>query len=278
MRLGSSLERRRKKRRTSGGDGSRGSRRRRRRTDPVFSVRGLLVWLGLGVGGAILGFFLATFVLFPAPPPPEDLVQVPDLGGESLEGALDSLEPAALRLGAVDYLRHPQVDSGTVMGQSPLPGQLAAPGDSVRVTVSLGSERRAVPQVSTLRGDRAVSLLRATGFQVRVDSLESLEPRGTVLAVEPEEGAELALPGEVHLRVSLGPPAVVVPDLLSLTEGEARDSLAVLGLVVAEVEEIFRFGRDQGRVVAQDPPPGEEVERGSAVRLTVGRRGGGQDH
>jgi beta-lactam-binding protein with PASTA domain len=38
------------------------------------------------------------------------------------------------------------------------------------------------------------------------------------------------------------------------------------------VEEVFRFGRDQGRVVAQDPPPGVELERGTPVRLVVGRR------
>jgi beta-lactam-binding protein with PASTA domain len=44
--------------------------------------------------------------------------------------------------------------------------------------------------------------------------------------------------------------------------------------VVAEVEEVFRFGRDQGRVVEQDPATETELQRGSAVRLTIGRRGG----
>ena len=89
----------------------------------------------------------------------------------------------------------------------------------------------------------------------------------------------MALPSEVAVQVSLGPPAVAMPDLLGMTEEAARDSLTALGLVVSEVEEVFRFGRYQGRVVAQDPPEGEELERGSAVRLTVGRRGGGsQDH
>jgi beta-lactam-binding protein with PASTA domain len=46
-----------------------------------------------------------------------------------------------------------------------------------------------------------------------------------------------------------------------------------LGLVVREVEEVFRFGRDQGIVVEQEPAGGTELERGAAVRLAVGRRG-----
>ena len=43
--------------------------------------------------------------------------------------------------------------------------------------------------------------------------------------------------------------------------------------VVADVEEVFRFGRDQGLVVEQDPASEMELLRGSPVRLKVGRRG-----
>jgi serine/threonine-protein kinase len=178
-------------------------------------------------------------------------------------------------VGALEFLRHPRVDSGSIMGQSPLAGQLSVPGDSVRITVSLGPERREIPSVRQLRGDRAVALLEATGFDVAVDSVESDEPRGAVVQISPEEGTEVALPSDVEVRLSLGPPAVFMPDLFQFSEEEARDTLTVLGLVVEEVEEVFRFGRDQGRVVSQDPPSGTELERGTPVRLVVGRRNGG---
>jgi beta-lactam-binding protein with PASTA domain len=65
-----------------------------------------------------------------------------------------------------------------------------------------------------------------------------------------------------------------MPTVLGLDEREARDSLAALGLDVGEVEEVFRFGRDQGIVVEQEPPADTPMERGAAVRLAVGRRGG----
>lgn len=275
MRLGSSLRRRRggSEKGAGGSGGMRRGRGRRGGDLPDFPFAFVGRLLAVSAAGGLLGYLVATRVLFPAPPPPAELVAVPDLRGQDLTAAAAAAESAGMALGGVEYLSHPQADSGAVLGQSPLPGQLAFPGDSVRVTLSLGPERRPVPAVAGLRTDRAVALLEATGFTVEVDSVESPEPRGRILGVRPGEGESLTLPGIVSLRVSLGPPSIPMPDLLGMDEGAARDSLQALGLVVSEVEEVFRFGRDQGRVVSQDPPAGTEVEPGREVRLVVGRRG-----
>jgi serine/threonine-protein kinase len=217
---------------------------------------------------------VAVFVLFPAPERPDEFVEVPDLRQLSAADARARVADLGLTLERIEALRHPEADSGHVIGQAPLPGQLALPGGKVRLVLSMGPDRRPVPALSRLRVDRALDLLTATGFEVSVDSVESDLPRGRVLEVEPAEGTPVALPGAVALTVSLGPPVVPMPDLLGMDIGEARDSLTSLGLVVAEVEEVFRFGRDQGRVVEQDPATETELQRGSAVRLTIGRRGG----
>lgn len=273
MQLGSSLARRR--RRGRGGDGGNSKPRRYSPGPDPFAVGSLLLFVGLGLAGGLGGYLLATLFFFPSAPPPSDLEEVPGLVGLDEGDALGRLEAAGLALGALEFLRHPRVDSGSIMGQSPLAGQLSRPGDTVRITVSLGPERREIPTVRQLRGDRAVALLAATGFDVAVDSVESDEPRGSVIEIVPEEGTEVALPSDVEVRLSLGPPAVFMPDLLQLSEEEARDTLTVLGLTLEDVEEVFRFGRDQGRVISQDPPSGTEVERGASVRLVVGRRNGG---
>lgn len=259
--------------------GSRTSSRRRRsrRGSSPFSgidVRRLGIGAGLALAGLVLGYLFTTLFVFPAPGPPRDLQAVPDLRDRPLELALETLADAGFSFSGARGIQHPQVDSGQVMGQAPLPGQLARPGDTITLTISLGPERRAVPEVARLRSDRAVDLLIATGFQVVVDSVESPVARGRIIGIEPAEGTELTLPGSVSLEVSLGPPTVRMPLLLGMLEEEARDTLTVLGLEVAEVEQVFRFGRDQGRVVSQDPPEETELERGSEVRLQVGRRGG----
>lgn len=256
MKLGSSLRR----------------RRDRDRRGPKRIVRLLLLGLAvaaLGFGG---GYVVATELLFPAPEPPESLIEVPNLQGTARTEALERVRGSGLVVGTVDSLRHPTRPAGTVVGQNPLPGQLAAPGDTVRLTLSLGPARRPVPDVSRVGGDRARTVLEATGFEVVVDSVDSPRPRGTVLSVEPEPGTQLTLPGEVFLEVSLGPARVQVPVLLGMRQERAISVVDSLGLVVGEVGTRFRFGLERGIVVEQDPPAGTMVERGAAVRIVVGRR------
>lgn len=256
MKLGSSLRRRR------------GRGRDYRALGRAVGI--LVLVLAAGFGG---GYLLSTELLFPAPEPPEGLVEVPDLRGLERDEAITTAREAGFALAEIDTLRHPTVAAGAVVGQSPVGGQEAMPGDSLRLTVSLGPERRPVPDVFRLRGVGAVAVLEATGFDVEVDSVESPQPRGTVVELDPEPGTDLALPGEVRLTLSLGPSEVEMPLLLGLTEEEALVRLDSLGLSVAEVATRFRFGLDQGVVIDQEPEPGVSLERGSAVRIVVGRRG-----
>ncbi|MBT8395731.1 MAG: PASTA domain-containing protein, partial [Gemmatimonadetes bacterium] len=71
----------------------------------------------------------------------------------------------------------------------------------------------------------------------------------------------------------MGPPEFQMPRLIGLSEEDALAVLDSLGLVVGEVETRFRFGRDQGMVVEQEPPARSMVQEGATVRLVVGRRG-----
>jgi serine/threonine-protein kinase len=185
------------------------------------------------------------------------------------------LETSGLVLGRLDSLSHPFVERGLILGQSPLPGQLSLVGDTILGTVSTGPERRPVPDILRLRADRALTVLEASGFSVQMDSVDSDLPQGGVVAMEPEPGTELDVPGQVHLRVSKGPPLLEVPMLIGLREEHAVALLDSLGLAVSEIETRFRFGRDQGLVVEQEPPPMSQVMKGTAVRLVVGRRGVG---
>lgn len=266
MKLGGSLKRTRKGGRRGTGKGSRSGGRGWGRV--------VLAALGLALGGWALGYLVATQLVFPAPPPPGDLHEVPDVRGLGLTRASERLEGATLALGPVDSLQHPSVAAGEVLGQSPLPGQLATPGAEVRVTVSTGPQTRAVPDVVRLNAERARIVLESTGFVVSVDSVESDVPRGRVVEVVPPVDTVLALPAEVALSVSTGPPVVIMPMVVGMEREEAVQALEELGLVVSEVEEVFRFGRDRGVVVEQEPSADTELERGAAVRLAVGRSGG----
>ncbi len=281
MKLGDSLQRRRRGRRRSrpeegraDGRGARWLWTGGRSFLPWLRGRNLLIGVvALALFGWLFGYGIATRVLFPAPPPPGDLVEVPDLGGLGLVSATERLEGIGLEVGTVDSLQHPSVAAGLVLGQSPLPGQVLRPEEPVRLTVSTGPQTRSVPDVVGLNGDRARIVLEASGFIVAVDTTEAEAVRGNVVSISPGPGQDVALPAEVTVMLSAGPPVVEMPYVLGMERAEAEAVLDSLGLVVSDVEEVFRFGRDQGIVVEQEPAAETELERGSSVRLTVGRGG-----
>ncbi len=230
--------------------------------------------LALILAGWGLGYLVATRALYPAPPSPANLVTVPDLKGQHVAEAAANLVGAGLALGAVDSLLHPTTPRGLILGQSPLPGQVAVRNSEVRVTRSLGPQTRAVPDVGNVDASRALVVLETVGLLVVVDSVDSEIPRGRVVSTHPGAGSVVALPSEIRMAVSLGPPQVVMPYLLGMEEAAALATLDSLGLVVGAVEEVDRYGMDAGIVVDQQPAADTPVERGSAVRLAVGRRGG----
>jgi hypothetical protein len=91
------------------------------------------------------------------------------------------------------------------------------------------------------------------------------DPERVVAEQDPVPGVEVRARTEV--RVTLAPPTqdlVTVPDLLDLTVGEARPRAVDAGLTLSGA------GGDDNRVVAaQNPRGGEQVERGSAVEVTL---------
>ena len=278
MKLGGSLERSRRNHRKRavadpGGTTGEAETPRAAGAPPTDRRMLLAVVTGLAVAGWFFGYVLATRVFFPAPPPTGDLFEVPYVRGLGLASAGERLTGAGLRLGPIDSLRHPSAPAGLILGQSPLPGQVAQPQTPVRVTISLGPQMRSIPDVLSLDEDRARIVLETSGLVVNVDTAVAEEPRGRVIDVFPPPDSVVSLPASVRLLVSTGPPLVPMPFVLGLEQAEAESLLDSLGLVVSEVEEVFRFGRDQGIVVEQEPAADTELRRGSSVRLSVGRRG-----
>lgn len=272
-------------------------RRRRVRSDGRFKWPGKKVWLAVGrlqltpgigyvaaavlISGFIFGYLTTTRLLFPMQAPAGDLLVVPDVRGLDRSVALATMESAGIHAIVTDSFRHPTALNGEVLGQSPLAGQLSTATDAVVLTVSLGPVRMPVPDVVRLGLPSARTVLEASGFIVVVDTLVAELPTGQVVEVSPEAGTEVALPMEVVVYVSTGPPLIPMPLLLGIEQANAEILLDSLDFELAVIETRFRFGRDQGRVVEQFPPPDSLVSPGSRVSLVVGRRssprGGGRN-
>ena len=164
------------------------------------------------------------------------------------------------------------VRRGRVVSSSPPENSQLEKGRTVVLIVSSGRERVEVPDVTGDREEAARRELEDAGLEVSVteEETEDREP-GTVLEQDPAAGAEVEEGDTVTLTVAKAPPQVEVPDVLDLSEADARTALTGAGFRVRRVREEVQTPDEDGVVVDQDPPAGEERREGSRVTIFVGR-------
>jgi serine/threonine-protein kinase len=129
-----------------------------------------------------------------------------------------------------------------------------------------------VPDVTGRREDAARRTLEDAGLKVDVTEQETEDREaGTVLEQDPAAGTEVDEGSTVTLTVAKAPPRVEVPDVLDKTEAEARAALEDAGFTVRRVREDVQTADEDGVVIDQDPPAGEERRKGTRVTIFVGR-------
>lgn len=244
-----------------GGDG--------RGTDSPLRRWALGAALALAAAGA--GYLMAAELLFPASSPAESetLTPVPDLRGSQLDDARARLEEAGLALRVSTRAPAAGVGEDEVLAQRPVDGQLAAPGDTVSVTVADAERPLRMPALRSLREDQARRVLERMGFAVATESEAASVPRGEVVRTVPPAG-EAASPGsEVRMVLSEGPPVSGAPELLGRHFDDVGSILADSGLALGAVSWDTAAIAAPGRVVSQSPPPGFSLREGERVGVRV---------
>lgn len=231
----------------------------------------------IGVGLLILaalfggGYLVASQWLFPATSAAEssELVEIPDLVGLTAEEAREALGSADLEYRLGSEVPHRRAPEGAVLAQSPLPGQFARPGAPVSVTLSLGPERRVVPDLRGLSDRQGAIVLERLGFRTSQETTSSAVEGGRVVGTRPETGTELTLPADVTIIVSRGPNVAQVPDLVGLHVEDVEGRLEEAGLVLGEVQYDPEASAAPGRVVGQSPNPDFSLRAGGRVSIRV---------
>jgi membrane peptidoglycan carboxypeptidase len=133
-------------------------------------------------------------------------------------------------------------------------------------------KRGTVPNVVGLRQRQAVSVLTEADFTPIVRMVDSLEPRGVVVAQSPAGGTSAPLGIGVTIDVSTGvAPRTRVPRVVGLRLAEARDRLLRAGFAVEVVEVAVEDPGQDGIVLGQDPRGGSTRPQGTTVTVRVGR-------
>ncbi|MDT7615276.1 MAG: eukaryotic-like serine/threonine-protein kinase [Pseudonocardiales bacterium] len=235
------------------------ARRRSRRVFAIWISIVLVVALGVGVTAWWLGSGRWT--------------AMPSLVGLQQTAAEKLLADADLVPTSTDSYDD-SLAAGLVAQTNPAPEARLLRGSTVTIVVSRG--RPTVPTVApgTAVAD-AEQALRAAKLSP-VQSTAATEysdtvPKGAVIRTQPAAGTALPSGGAVTLVLSLGvaPPAQVeVPDVTGRRFDDAKKTLQKIGLDAEETSG-FPFGRENGRVVEQDPPAGTAVDPGTTITLTT---------
>jgi eukaryotic-like serine/threonine-protein kinase len=161
-----------------------------------------------------------------------------------------------------------KVPEGSVIRSDPGSGPRIERGSRVTLFVSTGPKEVTVPDLVGQDQDEAASRLREDGLGVIIRERASREPVDTVVDQSPAAGQHVDEGSTVTLFVSNGPSAARVPDVLGLTEVDARRRIRRAGFKPV----LSREGSakvPEGRVIRSDPGSGARIERGSRVTLFV---------
>ncbi len=225
-------------------------------------------------------------------------VKVPDVQGLTVAEAVRKTANLGLNLAIDNKYYSADVPAGRVLAQSPLPGAVVRREWRMRVTESLGPQRVAIPKVVGQQERVAAIEVRRLGLDLEETAQmpDNALPPGTVIAQNPQQGAEGVERPSVSLLISAPAPATpvayVMPPVTGMPLAAATALLARAGLKVGPVQSSYETqpaaaspvpaalasGEDMapadtvdpaGTVVSQSPLSGHRVEPGMTVTLRV---------
>jgi penicillin-binding protein 1A len=126
-----------------------------------------------------------------------------------------------------------------------------------------------VPDVVGMAAEAASSVLTQAGFQVvRRPIPDDSDKAGTVLGQLPA-GGQLASPGSVVRLDVAAASSVLVPDVLGLTEAEARDKALAAGFDMEVTTQSQGTGARPGHIWRQDPVGSSRRSPGTVISVWV---------
>ena len=173
----------------------------------------------------------------------------------------------------VTYIYNTDSPAGTILAQIPAPETLVSLEDeekcTLMLTVSAGDRDAEMPDCLYLPRATALSLLNDRGITYTVSQrYDDVIPTGHVCDTSAPGGTTVPYGTTVTVYVSLGPPSVSVPNLLSLSESEAADALEACGFVLGEVSYVASEA-EAGTVLSQSLDPYTGATKYATIDLVV---------
>ena len=162
--------------------------------------------------------------------------------------------------------------AGYVYKQSPVAGRTVREGQSVTLTVSLGTQYVTVPDVTNYLQADAEQQLKNLGVSVLVtQAVDATVASGSVIRTDPAAGSQVAAGTTVVVYVSRPQVSTTanVPSLVGLSSvNDARTLLVQNKLGLGSTTEQYS-DKPAGTIIGQNPAAGSTVKVNSRVSVTV---------
>jgi serine/threonine-protein kinase len=215
----------------------------------------------------IIGAFIGIgYAYLSSPSDPEVVaLKMPSLVSQEAEAAVAQLTEMDLQVQQVQEYSS-EFDKGTVISTVPPEGTEVQPKSKVTLKISRGVKQVKVPNVIGQTLEDAERLLTEAGFEADPSTKVSSRAQNRVFESDPKPG-ERADEGS-RVRIYVPAEKVLVPEVVGLTEDEAKRMLREAGFQV-RVDEQASPDVPEGNVINSSPPPGTPLNQKTTVTLIV---------
>jgi eukaryotic-like serine/threonine-protein kinase len=230
---------------------------------------GILILI-FGCVAAVSTYITLTFFIKRA-----DKVVVPDLLGQHIVAALETLSELSLnaRISSSEYSN--DVPSHHVIFQDPSPGEELKKGRDIRLTLSRGVLNLSAPSLVGLPLTQAKIVIKENGLlegTIAYDYSPDVKP-DMIIAQSPENGSKINRGGLVSILVSKGvkPREFIMPNLYQMTPEDIILVLDDMNLRLGPITTTHSKTDPLNVVIDQKPRAGHRIEEGGMVHIVINR-------
>ena len=220
----------------------------------------LILAVALGVGGwwTLVG--------------PGSRVVVPSTIGGSVDEAITVISPLGLNAVVLENRFDEEIPKGRIIESIPAGGGKVDAGGTVKLIVSKGAERYAIPMITGLTPDAAQATIKK--FPLLVGSItevfNSETPKGFVISSSPATGSSVKRDTKVNLLVSKGIEQIALVSYLGKSGEQALNELTEAGFSV-EAGYAFNENVPELAVISQTPAGGATANKGGKVSILISK-------
>lgn len=208
---------------------------------------------------------------------PDGIAIAPDVEGMRKEDAIETFSLANLNAVISGNVESDYISPGKIMIQAPVGGAFLENNGSVQVLVSSGNGViepyngiSTVPYLMGATKEETLSRCKKAGLgEIEfVEVYDDNVAEGLVVSTSTDGGAEVPEGSPITIKISKGPEAFGMPNVVGLEEESAKSILNQSGLMIS-VEYEYSDEHPAGVVISQSVAADTPVKRSDRVSITV---------